>query len=144
MIPTKENITKAQSKRRKKLKPKVHSKISNTFIENAINKSNFSTLKTLYYLSTILSAVDMKNMEDDKIVGIKIDKREMLKFTDLTAGTIIKTTKQMQQTAITFVDDDGTIEGTTATLDGNKIYIELAEPGDYEEVREILRDRYGK
>ncbi|MCD5397777.1 hypothetical protein LR003_02440, partial [candidate division NPL-UPA2 bacterium] len=38
----------------------------------------------------------------------------------------------------------GRIEGTTATLDGNKIYIELAEPGDYEEVREILRDRYGQ
>lgn len=111
MIPTKENIAKVQAKRRKELKPKVHSKISNTFIENAISKSNFSSLKTLYYLSTVLSTVDMENMKDDKIVGIKIDKREMLKFTDLTADTIIKTTKQMQQTTITFIHNDGAIEG---------------------------------
>jgi len=111
LIPTKENIAKVQAKRRKELKPKVHSKISNTFIENAISKSNFSALKTLYYLSTILSRVDMGGMQDDKIVGIKIDKREMLKFTDLTADTIIKTTKQMQQTSITFIHNDGAIEG---------------------------------
>jgi len=111
MIPTKENIAKAQAKRRKELKPKVHQKISNTFIENAISKSNFSSLKTLYYLSTVLSKADMTNMKDEKIVSIKIDKREMLNFTELTADTIIKTTKQMQQTAITFIHKDGTIEG---------------------------------
>ena len=111
MIPTKENIAKVQAKRRKELKPKVHSKISNTFIENAISKSNFSSLKTLYYLSTVLSQVDLTNMKDEKIIGIKIDKREMLNFTELTADTIIKTTKQMQQTAITFVHKNGTIEG---------------------------------
>ncbi len=111
MIPTKENIAKVQAKRRKELKPKVHQKISNTFIENAIRKSNFSSLKTIYYLSSVLSSIDMKDMKDDKIIGIKIDKREMLKFTELTANTIIKTTKQMQQTAITFMHKDGAIEG---------------------------------
>lgn len=111
MIPTKENIAKFQAKRRTKLKPKVHSKIANTFIENAISKSNLSSLKTLYYLSTVLSKVDMSNMKDDKIIGIKIDKREMLKYTGLVADTIIKTAKQMQQTAITFVDEEGIIEG---------------------------------
>ena len=112
MIPTKENIANADAKRRNILKPKVHQKISNTFIENAISKSNFSALKTLYFLSTVLSKVDMTNMKDEKIIGIKVDKREMLNFTGLTADTIIKTTKQMQQTSITFVDEkDGTIEG---------------------------------
>jgi plasmid replication initiation protein len=112
MIPTKENIAKFQAKRRNTLKPKVHQKIANTFIENAISKSNFSALKTLYYLSTVLSKLDMANMQDDKIIGIRIDKREMLNFTGLTADTIIKTTKQMQQTSITFIDEkDGTIEG---------------------------------
>ena len=53
----------------------------------------------------------MKNIQDDKIIGIKIDKREMLKFTDLTVDTIIKTTKQMQQTSITFIDEDRIVEG---------------------------------
>lgn len=112
MIPTKENIAKFNAeKRAKNKKPKVHSKVSNTFIENAISDSNLSSLKTLYYLSTVLSSVDLTKMQDNKIVGIKIDKREMLKFTDLTADTIIKTAKQMQKTAITFYDKEGGIEG---------------------------------
>ena len=112
MMPTKENIAKMNAeKRAKSKKPKVHQKIANTFIDNAISRSNFSSLKTLYYLSTVLSNTDMSDIQDDKIIGIKIDKREMLKFTDLTVDTIIKTTKQMQETAITFVDADGVIEG---------------------------------
>lgn len=98
-------------KRQEKKTPKVHQKIANTFIENAISKSNLSALKTIYFLSTVLSQTDMKNIQDDKIIGIKIDKREMLKFTDLSVDTIIKTTKQMQQTSITFVDEDGIVEG---------------------------------
>lgn len=111
MIPTKANIAKINAKKRNK-KPQVHQKIANTFIENAIHKSNFSALKTIYYLSTILSKVDMSNMKDDKIIGIKIDKRAMLNFTELTADTIIKTVKRMQETAITFIDEnDNTIEG---------------------------------
>ena len=112
MIPTKENIAKFNAEKRSKYKKsKVHSRVSNTFIENAVSKNNLSALKTLYYLSTVLSKVDLEKMKDDKVVGIKIDKREMLKFTDLTANTIIKTVKQMQETAITFYDADGGVEG---------------------------------
>jgi len=113
MIPTKANIAlHNQQKRAEKKKPKVHQKIANTFIENAIAHSDISALKTIYFLSTILTEVDMKNMQDKKIVGLKIDKREMLNFTQLSTGTIIKTVKQMQQTSITFIDDnDELIEG---------------------------------
>jgi len=101
-----------RKKRELNKKPKVHQRISNTFIESAITKSNLSALKTLYFLSTILSKVDMENMKDDKIVGIKIDKKEMLKFTELSVSTLVKTTKAMQQTSITFVDEkEGIIEG---------------------------------
>jgi len=111
MLPSKKNIAKIQAKKRGQ-KPKVHQKIANTFIENAIQKSNFSALKTLYYLSTVLSTVDMSDMKDEKIVGIKIDKRAMLNFTELTADTIVKTVKRMQETSITFIDEkDNTIEG---------------------------------
>lgn len=108
MIPTKSNV--ALFKKMKKSKPKVHQKISNTFIENAISRSNLSSLKTLYYLSAVLT--DFSLPDDDKqLITIKLDRREMLKFTDLTLATIIKTTKQMQETAITFFDDDGVVEG---------------------------------
>jgi len=98
-------------KRAANKKPKTHRKIANTFIENAIANSNLSALKTIYYLSTIFEKIDMSKMQDDKIIGIKIDKREMLKYTELSADTIIKTTKSMQKTSITFVDEDGVIEG---------------------------------
>jgi plasmid replication initiation protein len=113
MIPTKKNIEKMNTKKRiNKNKPKVHQKIANTFIENAIAKSNLSALKTIYYLSTILTNVDMQNMKDDKIIGIKIDKREMLKFTEISAPTLVKTAKRLQETSITFIDEkDGVIEG---------------------------------
>ncbi len=112
MIPTKANIAKFHAeKRASKKRPRVHSKISNTFIENAISKSNLSALKTLYYLSTVLSKVDLKNIKDNRVIDIKIDKREMLKFTGLSANTIIKTYKQMQETSITFKYPDGGIEG---------------------------------
>jgi plasmid replication initiation protein len=113
MIPTKANIAKYNElERAKKRKPKVHQKIANTFIENAISKSNLSALKTIYFLSTVLSDVEMSNLLDEKIIGLKIDKKEMLRFTELTVDTIIKTTKQMQETSITFFDEEkGIIEG---------------------------------
>jgi len=99
-------------KRAEKKKPKVYNRISNTFIENAIAKSNLSALKTIYFLSTVLEKADLSNKQDNKIIGIQINKRDMLKFTELSANTIIKTVKQMQQTSITFIDDkDGIIEG---------------------------------
>ena len=113
MIPTKENIAKwKEEKRKAKKKPKVHIKIANTFIENAITDSNINTLKTIYYLATILEKTDMSNMKDEKIIGIRIDKREMLKYTDMSAPTLAKTAKEMQKTSITFMDEtEGIIEG---------------------------------
>jgi len=113
MIPTKENIAKLRAKKREaNKKTKVHTKIANTFVENAITNSNVNALKTIYYLSTVLEKIDMSKMKDEKIIGIRIDKREMLKYTEMSAPTLIKTTKQLQQTSITFIDEkDGTIEG---------------------------------
>lgn len=115
MIPTKENIAKfkAEQRAKKKTKPKVHQKISNSFIENAIADSNTSALKTIYYLSTVLNEADLDftQMQDNKIITLNIDKRNMLNFTELSAGTIVKTTKQMQKTSITFQDEDGIVEG---------------------------------
>jgi len=113
MIPTKKNIAKLrEEKRKEKKKPKVHTNIANTFIENAITHSNVNALKTIYYLSTILEKVDLQNLKDEKIIGVRIDKREMLKYTEMSAATLQKTTKELQKTSITFVDEkEGVIEG---------------------------------
>lgn len=101
-----------RKKREAKNKPKVHQRIANTFIENAIANSNLAALKTIYYLSTVFEKIDMSKMQDDKIVGIRIDKREMLKYTEMSAPTVYKAVKKMQETSITFVDEkEGIIEG---------------------------------
>ena len=101
-----------KKKREANKKPIVHQKIANTFIENAIANNNMAALKTIYYLSTIFDKIDMSKMQDDKIVGIRIDKKEMLKYTEMTAPTVYKAVKKMQETSITFVDEkEGIVEG---------------------------------
>jgi plasmid replication initiation protein len=105
MIPSKKNIEKLQAKKRN-VKPKVHQKISNSFIENAISNSNINALKTIYYLSTILQDEDLEGKDPKSLMTIKIDKREMLKFTESSASGIIKTIDQLQKTNITFLDEE--------------------------------------
>lgn len=105
MIPSKKNMEKIQAKKRN-VKPKVHQKISNSFIENAISNSNINALKTIYYLSTILQDEDLKGKDPKSLMTIKVDKREMLKFTESSASGIIKTIDQLQKTNITFLDEE--------------------------------------
>jgi len=108
LIPTKKNIKKVQAKKRN-IKPKVHQKISNSFIENAISNSNINALKTIYYLSTILQDEDLEDKDPKSLMTIKIDKREMLKFTESSASGIIKTIDQLQKTNITFLDEENNL-----------------------------------
>lgn len=115
MIPTPDNIKKMNSSKRKS-KPVVHQKISNSFIENSIFKNNFSSLKTIYYLSTILQDLDLESKDDKSLITIRIDKREMLKFTNLSASTIVKTVQRMQETSITFYDEDKNIKAGVSLL----------------------------
>jgi len=105
MIPTKKNLKKLEEEKRN-VKPRVHQKISNSFIENAISNSNLTALKTIYYLSTILQDLELNNKEDDKLITIKIDKRNMLQFTGLSTSSIVKTIIQLQKTSITFIDEE--------------------------------------
>lgn len=115
MIPTPENIKKMNEIKRNS-KPKVHQKISNSFIENSIFKNNFSSLKTIYYLSTILQDLNLNDKDDKSLITIKIDKRAMLNFTELTVDTIVKTVKRMQETSITFYDEDNNIKAGVSLL----------------------------
>lgn len=108
MIPTEKNLKKMENNKRN-IKPKVHQKISNSFIENAISNSNLSALKTIYYLSTILQDLDLKEKDEDSLITIKIDKRQMLQFTEISASTLIKTITQLQKTSISFIDEENDV-----------------------------------
>lgn len=131
MIPTKENIAIINANKRS-LKHKVHAKISNTFIENAIGKSTLSALKIIYYLATIFDEMEnLENMAEDELIKIRLNKRDLLVFTELSAHTLVKAAKQMQETSITFIDDENqVIEGLNLLPKykflANKDYLEIA------------------
>lgn len=101
--------SEARKLRKQKLsnqKTKVHKKISNTFIENAIKDNTTNALKTIYYLASAIETIgDLKGLDDDKLLTIKFDTREMLKYTELSLPAIKKNIKAMQKTSITFYDE---------------------------------------
>jgi len=107
MIPTPKNIAKIKQKKLDAQKNRVHKKISNTFIESAIKNNTASALKTIYYLATAIETIaDLEELEDDKLLAIKFDTREMLKYTEMKLPSIKKTIEAMQQTSITFYDEE--------------------------------------
>lgn len=99
-------VKKLQLQKLKEQKIKPLQKISNNFIDATIHKSNVSALKTIYYISTILHNFDYTKELDI----IKIDLREMLKYTELTNKDIRNNLKAMQETSITFVNEQENIE----------------------------------
>lgn len=91
---------------------KPYQKISNTFIENVINNNNASSIKTIYYLSTVLENMDLSSLKETELVNLTIDTKNMLSYTSLNIIDIRRNIKAMQQTSITFIDEkDNTIEG---------------------------------
>lgn len=88
-----------------KNKPIVNQKIHNTFLDNTINKSNLSSLKTIFYLSSILRDKELNALDEESLIDIIIETKDMLKYTEMTMDTIRKNFKTMQQTSITFINE---------------------------------------
>lgn len=110
MLPSEAKKLKLKKLEEQKIRP--HQKIANSFIENALIKSNASAIKTIFYLASILEHIDLERVKDGKIVGIILDTKQMLQYTEMTMPEIKRNIKAMQQTSITFEDEaEGTIEG---------------------------------
>jgi len=90
-------------------KTKVHRKISNNFIESAIQRNNINTLKTIFYLASKLRSIDsIQDKKGREIVEIILDKdeiRKMLQYTEMTMSDLVRNVKAMQQTSITFINE---------------------------------------
>lgn len=109
MLPS--EFKKLQKQKLEAQKSRVHKKISNTFIESAIQNNNASAIKTIYYLaSTIETIQNLKELEPTKLISIKFDTREMLKYTNMSLPEIKRNLKAMQQTSITFINEEEKIE----------------------------------
>jgi hypothetical protein len=98
---TPREFKKLQAEKLKEQKIKPIQKVSNTFIDSALHKSNLASLKTIYYLSTILDKFDHSKSVDT----LKIDLRQMLKYTEMTAQDIRNNLRSMQETSISFIDE---------------------------------------
>ena len=103
---TPRQFKKLQEEKLKEQKIKPIQKVSNTFIDSTLHKSNLPALKTIYYLATILDKFDYTS----EIDTLTIDLREMLKYTELTAKDIRNNLRSMQETSISFVDEKQQIE----------------------------------
>jgi hypothetical protein len=110
MTPSQWKKLQKQKLEEQKIKP--IQKVSNSFIDSAMHKSNLGTLKTIYYLATILHKFDHSKPLDT----IKIDLRDMLKYTEMTAQDIRNNLKGMQETSITFIDEKEKIEEYVSLL----------------------------
>lgn len=102
MLPT--QFKRERKERLEKAKVKPHKKISNTFIENAISHSNANAIKVVFYLASLL---EDKNIDlEEELNTLEIDTRQMLQYTEITAPEIRKTLKQMQETSISFINEE--------------------------------------
>lgn len=113
---------KLQAKKLAEQKVKPHQKISNTFIENVINKNNANAIKTVYYLASILEKeTDLQDTPEVKLKTVTIDTRQMLKYTEMSLPEIKRNIKAMQETSITFIDEKENIEEGMSLLPRYKI-----------------------
>ena len=94
----------------KQNKPLPLRKISNNFLFNAVENSNPHTLKTMFYLASILRDLDLKNKDDEELVEFYIDREKMEQYTMIDIVSIRKSLKTMQKTSISFVNDVEKIE----------------------------------
>jgi len=107
-------------------KTKIHRKISNNFIESAIKNNNLSALKTIFYISSKIRTIeDIQIKEDREIVKIILNREEikkMLQYTEMTMPDIVRNIKAMQQTSITFINEEEKWEEGISLLPLYKIH----------------------
>jgi len=109
MILTPEKIEEIK-KGKKKAISSPKREISNNFIESAILKSSITSLKTLFFISYRLQDIDISKMDNNKLLTIRLDKKEFLSFTKVENSTLLKAIKKVQETSITFLDDEGRVQ----------------------------------
>lgn len=102
MLPS--TFRKEQQKKLQERKLKPHRKISNTFIENAITQANGNAIKITFYLASILEKQDIDYSKD--LNDLSLDLKDLLKYTDITAHDARRSLKQMQQTSISFINEE--------------------------------------
>ena len=134
MIPAEYRKKQKAKLENRKIRP--HQKISNDFIENAIQKNNLICLKIMFYLASVLEKKDLTEVKDDTtLVTSIISTRQMLKYIETNTKDIRQNLKAMQETSISFVDKDEQIVEAMSLLP----YFKIEYGKDRTEVRLFKR-----
>ena len=112
LIMTISEYRKLQKAEQEKNKLLPMQKISNNFLDNTIFKNNTGALKTIFYLSTILKNMDLKDKDDESLIDLEIDLKEFISYSMLDERIVKRSVKAMQETSISFI--------TTEELNGKK------------------------
>ena len=106
---TPRQLAKLEAEKLANQKARPIQKISNSFIDSALHNKSIGALKTIYYLASLLEKQDL-DFDSKNITSVKIDMRKMLKYTELTSQDIRNNLKKMQQTSISFVNEENKSE----------------------------------
>lgn len=104
MTPREAREKKLQKLQEQKAKPLQ--KISNNFIQSEIFNLNKNALKTVFYLASILEKFDYSK----ELNTLEIDLQKMFKYTEMTVTDVKNNLRAMQDTSITFTDENEDIE----------------------------------
>lgn len=105
MLPT--EWKRLQKAKLEKTKLQPHKKISNNFIESAIKNNTVGAIKTVYYLAALIEKMEQfLPGQETGLLKLDIDTRDMLKFTGLALPDIKRNLKAMQETSITFINEE--------------------------------------
>ncbi len=104
---TPRELKKLQKEKLEKQKLQPHKRISNNFIDATIKNNTIGALKTIYYISALIEKIEQfETIDDLNLLQLDIDAKDMLKFTELTLPEIKRNLKSMQETSITFVNEE--------------------------------------
>lgn len=101
-------MTPSKWKSKKKTPDNNLAKISNSLIEAFVKKNNLGALKILFYISKTKISVN-----DSELTSIILNTKELTSYCDINIATLRRNIEQMQETSISFIEDDSYEENIT-------------------------------
>ncbi len=106
-----------KAKELEKKKPLALRKISNNFLMNSIQNSNKNTLKTIFYMATVIRDLDLQSYKNEEdLIEFFIDRDKVEAYTNIDFREIRNSLKAMQKTSITFVNEEKELELNVSLL----------------------------
>ena len=106
-----------KAKELEKKKPLPLRKISNNFLMNSIQNSNKNTLKTIFYMATVIRDLDLQSYKNEEdLIEFFIDRDKVEAYTNIDFREIRNSLKAMQKTSITFVNEEKELELNVSLL----------------------------